>query len=331
MKMKWYLFFLTILTLSFIFYNFFSFEKEVPFKIGVLMVGEERTAKYRGLQDGLKDLGYEQKDFHFSVKSANDDTATLKKQVKELLNEELDLIITLGGIETVELKKEMEKEDKEIPVVFAGVAAPKELGIIDDYRSPGGSFTGINNYHTSLSGKRLELLHDLVPSVERVLVLFDQDVDVSRLSLQKTIEAAEALSIKIVPFNVSNTNYKGLMEETVQENDALFILPSFRIESITSEIVSFSKKHDIPVMGLYEHEVEAGYLASYGTSFFDQGYHSARFVSSILQGNSPSQIPTELPDTVRFLINKEVVNELKIDIHSELIHIAEFIHEGEDK
>lgn len=313
--------------MSIVIYNFVSFDKENPYKIGILMVGKERSEKYEGLQAGLLDLGYEKEDFHFIVKSAKDDTELLRKQIKELLNEDIDLIVTLGGIETVELKKQIEKENRTIPVVFAGVAAPREIGIIDDYRSPGGSFTGINNYHTSLSGKRLELLHDLVPSIERVLVIYDQDVDVSRLSLQKTIEAAEALSIKIIPFNVSNKDYKDLMERTVQKNDALLILPSFRIESLTKEIVSFSKEYAIPVMGIYEHEVEAGYLASYGSSFFDQGYHSSRFVSSILQGNSPSQIPTELPDTVRFLINKEVTDKLNIHVSKELIPMAEFINE----
>lgn len=333
MKTRWFLFFLTILTFTFIFYSSLSFDKEVPVRIGILMMGEERHEKYIGLTKGLEDLGYDLNNLDFIVKAANN-TTSLEKQIKELLKEDLNLIVTLGGIETTELKREMEKEDKNIPVVFAGVAAPMEIGLIDDYRTPGGNFTGINNYHTSLSGKRLELLCELIPSIKRVLVLYDQDVSVSRLSLEKTKEAADILSITTLPFDVTNPDYKKDIEKAVQKNDAILILPSFRTESLTEEIVALSKNYRIPVMGIYENEVKAGYVASYGTSFFDQGYQSARFVSSILQGNSPSQIPTELPDSVRFLINREVVDELDITIDSHLISIAEFINlpeESEEK
>lgn len=320
--------------MTFISYNFFSIEKESPFRIGILMIGEERFPKYTGLREGLADLGYLDDEFTFIIKESQDDTKILKKHIHELLKYDLDLIVSFGGIETAELKKELELNNISIPVVFAGVAAPKEIGLIEDYRLPGGNFTGINNYHTSLSGKRLELLQKLVPSLERVLVIFDQDIEVSRVSLEKTIEAANALSIKIVPFDVSNPQYKEVLDKTVKKNDALLILPSFRIETLTEEIVHLSEKNKIPVMGLHDHEVESGYLASYGTSFYDQGYHTARFVSSVLQGNSPSEIPTELPDTVRFLVNKEVAEQLNIQVNTELTYIAEFINEvkkGEEK
>ncbi|WP_019153182.1 ABC transporter substrate-binding protein [Robertmurraya massiliosenegalensis] len=328
MKTKWFLFFLIIFTLSFILYSFFSFDKEVHFKVGILMAGEERNEKYNGLKSGLEDLGYDLNQFDFIVKSA-DNTISLEKKIKELLETDLNLIVTLGGIETTELKREMERRGENVPVVFAGVAAPMEMGIINDYQKPGGNFTGINNYHTSLSGKRLELLCELIPSIERVLIFYDPDVVVSKLSLQKIEEAADVLSITLKLFDITNPNYKKEIENTTRENDAILILPSFRIESLTGEITALSYNYHIPVMGIYENEVKAGYTASYGTSFFEQGYQSARFVSSVLQGNSPSQIPIELPDTVRFLINREVVEDLNISIDANLINIAEFINQVE--
>lgn len=300
-------------------------ERDYFYKVGILMIGEERYEKYEGLKDGLVNLGYNLNNFTFIVKNANDDPDLLKKQIDELLAEDLDQIVTLGGIETIELKKAMDANDLSIPVVFAGVAAPKEVGLVKDFHSPGGNFTGINNYHTSLSGKRLEMLNDLVPSIERVLVLFDQEVEVSRLSLGKTIEAGKALGITIIPFNVSDDNYYEKIQRLVKENDALFILPSFRLEIATEEIVKLSKTYRIPVMGLFEHEVASGYLASYGTSFYSQGYQAARFVSSIFQGNSPDELPVELPDSVRFLVNEQVVDELNIALNTELIYFADFV------
>ncbi|WP_017756803.1 ABC transporter substrate-binding protein [Calidifontibacillus oryziterrae] len=327
MKTKWYLFFLTIITVSFILNNLASNESDSPYKIGVLMIGESRYEKYTGLREGLADLGYEEEEFSFVVKNANNDSTQLQKQVDELVNQGLDLIVTLGAIETVELKNKLETvgANSNIPVVFAGVAAPKEVGIINDYRSPSGNFTGINNYHTSLSAKRLELLRDLVPSINRVFAIYDQQIEISKLSLQNTIDAGNLLAIEVIPCDVSQENYKEILEKNVGTNDALFILPGYRIESITEDIVNFSQKHQLPVMGIYEHEVESGYMASYGTSFYDQGYQAARFVSSIIQGNSPSQLPVEPPDTLRFLVNKQVVEDYNLEINQNLIYIAEFV------
>ena len=138
--------------------------------------------------------------------NANDDEERLEEQIDDLIGTNPDLIVTLGGVETLRLKDKMEKKNIKIPVVFAGLAAPKELGLIDDYRSPGGIFTGINNYHASISGKRLELLTSLVPSIKEVYVIYDSKIDVSELSLKETQSAARELGIPIKPCDVSSKN-----------------------------------------------------------------------------------------------------------------------------
>lgn len=331
MKTKWYLFFLTIVTLAIVIFNIITVDNAPIHRIGILMVGESRYEKYTGLREGLVELGYTEQNFDYIVKNANDDMESMRKQIDDLLREDLDVIVTLGGIETIELKSKLEQNNLHIPVVFAGVAAPKEIDLIQDYRAPGGNFTGINNYHTSLSGKRLELFKELVPEIKRVLVLFDQEIKASSLSLEKTKKAGSLLSIDVIPFNVSTPEYKELLEESIKTVDALFMLPGFRIESLTEEIVELSMQYQIPVMGLYEHEVESGYVASYGTSFFDQGHQASRFVSSILQGNPPGKLPVELPDTTRFLVNRQVMEQFNLKIDSELNTIAEFINEEEGK
>lgn len=331
MKTKWYLFFLTVFTATIVIYQCLTIENKPNYKVGVVSAGESRNEKYTGLREGLADLGYTETDFTFTVKNAQDDPKHLNEQIEELLKEDLDLIVALGGIEAIELKKKMESSNLQIPVVFAGVASPKEIGIIDDYQAPGGNFTGINNYHTSLSGKRLEMFHDLIPSIERVFALYDQQIVASRLSLEETIKAGERLAIDVIPIDASTPTYKTQLEQMVTKNDALLILPSYLTESLTDEIVQVSKRNELPVMGIYEHEVESGYLASYGMSFFDQGYQAARFVSSIIQGNSPKHLPVEMPDTLSFLVNKQVVDQFEIEVNNNLMYIAELIHADEEE
>ncbi|XJZ28907.1 ABC transporter substrate-binding protein [Bacillota bacterium Lsc_1132] len=325
MKMKWYLFLLSIVTVSFLFYGLSDSSKESPTKIGVLMIGDSRYEKLQGLKTGLRDLGYKSDEFQFIVKNAAEDPDKLKKQIQEMINLYPNIIVTLGGIETTELKKVMDKQKVKIPVVFAGVASPKTIGLFRSYKKPGGQFTGINNDQASTSGKRLELLRDLVPSLKRVHVLYDKNTDLSRLSLKETIAVAQKLSISIKIWNVSDKDFKVNIEKGLLPGDALLLMPGYKIEMLNDEIVNLTKQHKLPVMGIYEHEVRHGYLASYGASFFDQGYQAARFVSLIIKGNSPGDIPIELPDSYRFIVNKNTQNSLGIPLNKDLLYIAEFI------
>lgn len=330
MKIKWYFFALALIVTTVILNNILGQREYLPTKVGVIMMGDSRIEKLTGLKQGLIELGFEKNAVNFVEINAKDDERKLTEEINKLIKNKPSLIVTLGGVETLTVKEQLEKNQIKIPVVFAGVAAPKEIGIINDYRSPGGLFTGINNYHTSISGKRLELLHDLVPSAKRFHVLYDKNTKVSLLSLENTKEAAKKLSLQIIPVNVSEPDFLVQLKKNLQDSDAMLMLPGFRIESLVGEIADFSKKHRIPTMGLYGNEVEEGILASYGVSFFDQGYQSARYVSLIIQGNSPGDIPVELPDTIRFYINKSVSEELKVELNQELLPISNFIEYKEE-
>jgi putative tryptophan/tyrosine transport system substrate-binding protein len=324
-KTKWYFFFLTTVAVSAMIYAFLGVKGEESVEIGVLMIGENRYEKFTGLEAGLKDLGYSEKNIHFTVKNAYDDEKLISRQIDQLLKEQPDLIVTLGGIETLRLKEKMDEANIEIPVVFAGLAAPKELGLIKDYKSPGGSFTGINNYHASISGKRLEMLTSLVPAIDRVHVIYDSKIDVSKLSLEETRSAARKLGVEIAPCDASKDCLDTLWNSS-GKREAILVLPSFRIESLTDEIVRLTSEKKIPAMGLYDFEAEKGLLASYGSSFYSQGYQASRFVSLILQGNKPGELPVELPDGIRFVINQQTKDALGVSYNQDLLHIADLIH-----
>lgn len=325
MKMKWYLFLLSIVTISFIFYGLFDSTKDRSTKIGVLMIGNSRYEKLSGLKAGLKDLGYKSKEIQFIVKNAKDDQGKLQTQIQELIGQYPDMIVTMGGIETTELKKNLDKNEVKIPVVFAGIASPKTIGIINSYKKPGGQFTGINNDQASISGKRLEILHDLVPSINRIHVLYDQNIDISRLSLGETEAAAQKLDIPIKIWNVSDLHFKDNFQKDLQRNDGLLLLPGYKIEMMTAYLVKLANLHKLPVMGIYEHEVKQGLLASYGASFYDQGYQAARFASLIIKGNTSSDLPVELPDSYRFIVNKNYQNTLGLTLNKDLMYISEFV------
>lgn len=324
MKTKWYLFILTIATVSMLIYSAAESVVEPKTKIGILMVGDSRYEKLTGLKKGLRDLGYKDGEFTFIVKNAGDQPARLSSQIDSLLASSPDMIVSMGGVETIRLKEITDKKGLQVPVVFAGVAAPKELGLINDYKHPGGKFTGISNYHTSITGKRLELLKDLVPSVERVHVIYDTAISASKISLKETETAAEKLSLTIVPWDIRSPGFEGKLTAEAKPGDALFILPSFKIESMTADLARLAHMNSLPSMGIYKNDVSGGFLASYGAGYYEQGYQAARYISLLVKGNSPEDLPVELSDDLQFVISKNEAEFLKLELNPDLMSIAEY-------
>ncbi len=304
-------------------------EQEEVHTVGVLLTGENRIDKLEGLKAGLEDLGYETEEMVFIVYEGEEEAELLEPYARELVAEDdVQVIASFGGIETQVLAEVMDDVGKTIPTVFIGMAAPLETGIISDFRHPGGNFTGINNYHMNLSAKRLELFTDMVPEVERVILLYSEGIDISRRSLALTEEAAERLSLPIVPFHVSDELDEEELVSIVQPGDGLMTLPSFQIEGLTEEIVSFAKDENLPTMGMYDYEVEAGFLLGYGSSFYEQGLQAARQISLILQGNDPKDIPVELPDQISFYMNEDVREQLNVTVDENLLKLVDPIRNG---
>lgn len=297
-------------------------EQEEVHSIGVLLTGENRIDKLEGLKAGLVDLGYDTEEMQFIVYEGEEDAHLLEPYARKLVKEDIQVIASFGGIETQVLSEVMEDVGKSIPTVFIGMAAPLETGIISDYRQPGGDFTGINNYHMNLSAKRIELFTDIAPELERIILLYSEDVDISRRSLALTEEAAEKLEVPIIPFHVADELNNEELDRIVQPKDGMMTLPSFQVEALTDDIVEFSLAENIPVMGMYDYEVEAGFLFGYGSSFYEQGLQAARQISLILQGNSPSEIPVELPDQMSFFMNEDIREQMNITLDENLLKLV---------
>lgn len=323
------LFILVIFVVSFYFLDNQENDKEV-YRVGVLMTGENRSEKLEGMKSGLSQLGYQLNQFEFIIKDAKDDRLRIQHYAYELVEDDLDLIVTLGGIETQLVHEIMNRLEKEIPVVFVGIAAPFELGLIEAYSLPGEKFTGINNFHMNLSAKRLEMFADLVPQMERVVVLYNKNIDISAMSLKIVEETANILGIAIHPHDVQVDPSLQNLESLLTNKDGIMILPSYQIEAMVNEIARLARKLKLPSMGIYDHEVEAGYLFGYGASYYGQGYQAARYVSLILQGNDPGTIPVELPDSIQFFVNEDVQSELNIEINEDLLKLAEKVR-GSDQ
>lgn len=296
------------------------------YKIGVLLTGENRLVKLDGMKSGLENLGYNKNSFEYVVKNAEDNINLLDDLAGELLQMDLHLIVTLGGVETQVMERKMLELERYVPTVFVGIAAPYELGLIEEYKSPGSVFTGVNNFHMNLSAKRLEMFSDLIPQMEKVYLLYSGGIEISEMSLMIVRDAAYLLGIEVVEVDLNRTGALKQLEAAITEQDGILTLPSYQVELLADEIASLALNRRVPTMGIYDFEVEAGYLFSYGSRFFDQGYQAARHVSLILQGNEPSHLPVELPDSINFIMNESVRQQLMVDVNPDIRKLAEIYH-----
>lgn len=297
-------------------------QAEEPAQIGVLVTESSRMEKLAGIEDGLSDLGFADDDTLFHVYE-EEDPDLLLSVATDLLRADYDLITAFGGIETQVLQEAMDGTESNTPVVFVGMAAPMETGIIERFEAPGGQFTGIANHHLSLSAKRVELFTDALPELEEIVLLYNASIDISERSLAMALEAADELQINALVFDVGDVFDAEALNEVIGPNTGLMTLPSFVIEGMTGELVEFAMAKDVPLMGIYDDEASAGFLMSYGSSFYDQGYQAARQVSMLLSGNDPENLPAELPDQLLFHVNNDVAKELGVTLNEDILRLAE--------
>lgn len=303
---------IAILLLSF-YLSTLSFNSQQVFRIGVLISGAERFEKVKGLQQGLLDLGFDQQQIEFTIRDSHDLLEQMKRDALELTNMNLDLIVTGGAIETSILQEVEKQNHNKTPIIFMGVADAVRLHLVEERTQPGGNTTGLENGHVELSGKRLQLLKLLLPEIENVLVLYDDRIEASIVSLQMVMMEARREGIMIEPFVISdNQELEDFKMRKVKPNEAILVLPSFYYEKISKELAALALSKKVPIFGVNLHDVENGFLLSYGISYYEQGIQTATYVSKVLQGVDPAMLPVEMPDTVQLFVNADTEQTLGI-------------------
>src|SRR5262245_22130162 len=145
-------------------------ERTYPIKIGVLTASWGPTPATVGLRDGLVELGYrENEQFVLGVRFTQGDLTVLPAAARELVQYGVDLIFTSEENPT----KAAQMATTRIPIVFSVVGDPVGLGLIQSFARPGGNITGVTDLQLELGPKRLELFHEIVPGLKRVLFPYD--------------------------------------------------------------------------------------------------------------------------------------------------------------
>lgn len=234
----------------------------------------------------------------------------------EFVHRKVDVIVTAGTDATLAVKK----TTSEIPVVFAAVGDPVGTGLVASLAHPGGNVTGLSNEQTDLAGYRLELLHEVVPSVRRVALLGNIGSPLILLEMKAAEEAAPKLGLQVFRLGVTKTeDIDSAITSLKDRADALYVCtdPLISTNRVRINILAIGEK--LPTMNSFREYVQAGGLISYGPNFPDLFRRAGDYVDKILRGVKPADLPVEQPVKFDLMINATTAKVLGLTIPEKIL------------
>jgi putative ABC transport system substrate-binding protein len=297
-------------------------------RVGILETVSENQnwANITALRTGLRRLGYvEGQNLALFYRSSDGDAERFPALAAELLHLGVDLIVTRGTPAAQAAKNATAR----IPIVMAAIGEPLGVGVVASLARPGGNITGLSAFAAELSGKRIELMKEMLPSVGRVAYMMNMANPVSEQSWQPSRSAAATLGLAIELHDVRSSADIAIAFETLAKHKIPAI--SVGIDGIIQEnrdmIVELANHHRIATVYPSREFTEAGGLASYGVSYPDLYLRSAGLIDKIFKGASPGDLPVEQPTKLEMIVNLKTAKALGIEIPPTLIALADEVIE----
>ena len=212
-----------------------------------------------------------------------------------------------------------------IPIVMVSSGDPVATGLVASLARPGGNLTGLTGLATELSGKRLELLREAVPSLARVAVLWNARDAAMTHTFREIQAAAPVLGVAVQPLGVQEAKDidSAIAAMTEERPDALFMITDVLTRRHTKQVVDFAAQRQLPTLFEGRGPVAEGGLMSYGPSVPNLLRRAASYVDRILKGAKPGDLPVEQPMKFELVINLKTAKALGITIPPTLLFQAD--------
>ena len=258
--------------------------------------------RLEAFRQGLRELGYiEGQNILIEYRHEGGGFERLPELVAELVGQKPDVLVTV----TTNAAQAAKKATTTIPIVFMGVTDPITAGLVESLARPGGNTTGITNMAAILTGKRLELLKETLPTVSRLAVLWDPQAPGSVPQWQDSQLPARELGLHLYSMEVSRVDqYEAMFKEAVEaRNTALWVTLNPLANSNQKKIAELAIKNGLPSICARSDYSENGCMIAYGPGYGNEGKDGARYVDKILKGAKPADIPVEQPMKFELVIN----------------------------
>jgi putative ABC transport system substrate-binding protein len=266
----------------------------------------------------LRELGYvEGTSILLEPRWAEGHHERLPELASELVRLKVDIIVAAA----TPASRAAKAATNSIPIVIVAVGEPVKTGLVTNLARPGGNLTGLSLLTAELSGKRVELLVDLVHDVPRLAVLLNPNNPVHALFLEETRVAAQRTGAWVQPLQARDSKELEQVFNAAVGNraSALIVFDDPVLWSNRTQIVALAAQHRLPVMYGYREFVDVGGLISYGPDRIDHYRRTASYVAKILRGAEPGSLPIEQPTKFQLVINLKTAKSLGLTISPSLI------------
>ena len=299
-------------------------------RIGLLLPGNTRTTAVRGqleaFRKGLKEYGWvEGQNIIVEYSFAEGREDALPAIAAELARLRLDVIVA-EGTAAIQAAKTVTQT---VPFVMATSADPVGTGLVANLNRPGGNITGLSLQTAELSGKRLQLLTEIVPGLARVTVLSNPLNASIAPTVEQTKAAAQALGIETLVMEVQAPDKfeSAFASVTAAHAGALMVLPDPLLYGQHPRIVTFTAASHLPALFPEREVAEAGGLIAYGPSIPASFQRAAAYVDKILRGAKPADLPVEQPTTFELVVNLQTARAIGVTIPTSILLRADEVIE----
>ncbi len=271
------------------------------------------AARIEAFRQGLRELGYvEGKNIVIEWRYAEGKLDRLAALAAELVRLKVEVIVTAGATNTRAAKE----ATTTIPIVMAQDPDPVGSGFVASLARPGGNITGLSSLTADLSGKRLELLKEILPKLSRVAVLGTSASPGMAQQLRETELAAGAFGMQLQYLDILDPKdiETAFRAASKGRADAVLVLRGPVLNSQRTQVVELAVKSRLPATYPQSEYVEDGGLMSYGVSDTDLFRRAATYVDKILKGAKPADLPVEQPTKFEFIINLKTAKQIGLTV-----------------
>ena len=297
-------------------------------RIGVLMAHTENDPEFKDYLDafrqGLQKLGLiEGRNIQIETRwGALADAEMRQRSAKELIALRPDIILTQNTPPTAS----MLQQTRAIPVIFVIVADPVGSGFVGSLARPGGNATGFTIMEPTITGKWLELLKEIAPSVNRAAFMFNPaTAPYVKIYLDpfKAAAASNGVEMVLAPVHDKADLDTVIATQARGSNSGLVVIPDGFLNVHREEIISLAARHRLPVVYPWRFFPEQGGLLSYGSEMRDEFRDAASYVDRILKGEKPADMPVQAPTKYELVINLKTAKALGLTVPPSLLSRAD--------
>jgi putative ABC transport system substrate-binding protein len=302
-------------------------------RIGILMGGAKGDSQNEvgltAFTKALQELGWtEGNNIRIDIRWAAGNVERMKNFAKELVGLQPDLLIA----HTTQPTAALQRETKTIPIVFLIVSDPVGSGFVASLLRPGGNITGFINIESSLGGKWIEVLKEVVPNVTRAALMFNPDTATYfKYYLEPFEAAARSRGVEPIaaPVRTAADIERVIGRLTERPDAGLAVMPDTALSTQDNRdvIISLAARYRLPAIYPYRYWVGDGGLVSYGIDQVDLFRRMPTYIDRIFKGAKPDELPVQLPTRFELAVNLKTAKALGIEMPAMLLGRADEVIE----